>query len=142
MPPTCWGSRLTASRRTWLADPIGVLLVAVLHFVPDDDVAKRAAHPSRCPPTRGRLSSHATPGPPDQAEAMREALKVYRELAVPIVPRTPQMVEGFLDGFTLVPPGVVRVDHWQARERDWWPRASWSKLGRPVGVGPGTPSRE
>ena len=84
-----------AAHLDW-SQPVGVLLVAVLHFVPDDAVAADVMRTfgQILVPGSAMAVSHVTPGPPEQAEAMREALKIYRELAVPIVSSTPQMVEG------------------------------------------------
>jgi SAM-dependent methyltransferase len=97
--------------------PIGVLLVAVMHFVPDetqayDVVAEFAAALG----SGGHLVvSHiaAESFLPD-SEQVKLASDVYqRQTATPVGPRTRSQVARFFTGLELLDPGVVWLHQWR-----------------------------
>jgi SAM-dependent methyltransferase len=95
------------------AQPIGVLMVAMLHFVPDDaDPANIVAQYRKVmAPGSHLVVSHAThEGRPDQAGSHTE---LYRRAGAPLTMRSRRDVEALLDGFELVPPGVVFMPLWR-----------------------------
>ena len=102
-----------AARTLDLGRPAAVLLLAVLHFLPDaDDLAGiLAALASGLAPGSFVAVSHVTG---DLAPAaVASGVAAYNE-AVPggITPAHPQ-VSALLGGLSLVPPGVVPVSEWR-----------------------------
>ena len=110
----------TVFGRLDLSQPVGLLMTAVAHFVPDaDDLpAIIAAHRSMLPPGSCLVLSHLTAAEltPEQASG---AVEVYARTATPLTLRTPEQIAGLFDGFVLLPsadgapPAVVRVGVWR-----------------------------
>ncbi len=93
--------------------PLGLLMVAMLHFVPDqaDPANIVAQYRKMMPPGSYLVLSHAThEGRPDQADSHTE---LYRRAGAPLTMRSRLEVETLLDGFDLVPPGVVFLPLWR-----------------------------
>ncbi|MDQ3762860.1 MAG: SAM-dependent methyltransferase [Actinomycetota bacterium] len=93
--------------------PIGVLMVAMLHFVPDeaDPASIVAEYRKRMAPGSYLAISHATyEGRPDLAPSHTE---LYRRAGAPLTMRSRLEIEALLDGFDLVPPGVVFLPLWR-----------------------------
>jgi hypothetical protein len=102
-----------------LAAPVALLMMAVLHFVPDeDDPAGIVAIYRRALAARSYLAvSHACP--PETATPETEAaLDAYKATATPLTLRTRQQVAALLDGWRLVPPGLVNPGRWRPDEED------------------------
>lgn len=102
-----------AGRLLDLSKPIGVLMVAMLHFVPDEaDPANVVAQYRKMMPSGSYLAvSHAThEGRPDQAGPH---IELYRRAGAPLTMRSRREIETLLDGFELVPPGVVFMPLWR-----------------------------
>lgn len=102
-----------AKRLLDLSQPIGVLMVAMLHFVLDEaDPANIVAlYRKMMPPGSYLVVSHAThEGRPDQAGPHTE---LYRRAGAPLTMRSRLEVETLLSGFDLVPPGVVFLPLWR-----------------------------
>lgn len=104
-----------AARTLDLSQPVAVLLLAVLHFVPDTDdpvgvVAKLASALAQgsCIAI-SHLTSDFAP------EAVSNAVDAYNAL-VPthVTARTHAQVTGLFAGLPLVTPGVVPVSEWRA----------------------------
>jgi hypothetical protein len=96
-----------------LSQPLGVLMVAMLHFVPDEaDPANIVAQYRKMMAPGSYLAiSHAThEGRPDQAGPHTE---LYRRAGAPLTMRSRQQVEAFFEGFDLVEPGVVFLPLWR-----------------------------
>jgi SAM-dependent methyltransferase len=95
--------------------PVGVLLLAVLHFVDDagDPAGAVGALADGLAAGSHLAISHLTADlAPDQVAA---AVAAYNALApVPVVPRTHGQVTGLFGGLPLLPPGVVPVSGWRA----------------------------
>ena len=103
--------------------PIALLLMAILHFIPDDqDPLGIVGRFRDALPTGSYLAlSHGTrdiPVRPDMsAEEMTEmgtkVERLYQQTTASIVTRPRAQVERFFDGFELVPPGLVEVQLWR-----------------------------
>ncbi len=99
--------------------PIGVLIVALLHFLPDDTdayglvraVREEIASGSYIAITHGTADSM----PQDIAE---QTERLYAGTTNPGKYRSRSAVERFFAGFTLVDPGVVYVPLWQPEGPD------------------------
>jgi trans-aconitate methyltransferase len=97
-----------------LSQPVAVLLVAVLHFVPDDADPHgivRAITARLAPGSYVALShvtaDHLTLG------AAKAARAAYDGASAPGVPRSRDDIARFLDGLEAVPPGVTDVTAWR-----------------------------
>jgi S-adenosyl methyltransferase len=97
-----------------LSQPVGVLLVAVLHFLADSDRPRDLvqAITARLAPGSYIALSHVTADhlAPDAAQA---AAAAYDGASAPGVTRTRDDIERFLDGLELIPPGVTDVTAWR-----------------------------
>jgi hypothetical protein len=94
-------------------EPVAVLMVAVLHFVPDEaDPAGLVARFRDAAPAGSYLAlSHATVG--DQAGRAAEHRSLYQRTATPMTMRTRDQVVRLFDGFELVEPGLVYLPEWR-----------------------------
>jgi SAM-dependent methyltransferase len=94
--------------------PVAVLLLAVLHFIPDadDPAGAVAALARRLAPGSYLVISHLTgdfaPGP------VSAGILAYNALVpTPLIPRTHAQVTALFGGLPLVPPGVVPLAEWR-----------------------------
>ncbi|MEN3541026.1 SAM-dependent methyltransferase [Microbispora sp. ZYX-F-249] len=97
------------------SQPLAVLLLGVLHFVPDDDEAKKIVTTLRDPLVPGGylVVSHGSLGElsEDQEE---EGRKVFSRTSVPgTTSRSHDQILAFFDGLDLVEPGVVPLHEWR-----------------------------
>ncbi|MEV0714066.1 SAM-dependent methyltransferase [Asanoa sp. NPDC050611] len=102
--------------------PVGLLLCAVLHFVPDDDLATGLVRTfvSALPPGSHLVLSHGSvDGMPERAAQLEDAKDLYkRDTASQLFPRPRDQVARFFDGLELVEPGVVWVPRWRPEPGD------------------------
>ena len=100
-----------------LDEPVAILLVAVLHFIRDDDGAHEIVEKlkSAMPPGSYLVLSHITA---DQvpSQVTQEAQRVYDRTNAPVSPRPHADITRFFDGMAVVEPGVVDVCSWR---NDW-----------------------
>ncbi|GIJ47568.1 hypothetical protein Val02_44540 [Virgisporangium aliadipatigenens] len=100
-----------------LDQPVALLLIAVLHFVGDGDDPYGVVETlrDRLAPGSYLALSHSTWDvmPPEAVERLRPLAAAG---PVPFVPRTRAEVARFVDGMTLVEPGITLVHHWHADE--------------------------
>jgi hypothetical protein len=103
--------------------PVALLLLAILHFVPDDQnphgiVARfrdllpagsylALSHSTRDVPVRPDMT------PAEMTEMGTKVQRLYQMTTTSIVPRTRAQVERFFDGFDLVEPGLVEIQRWR-----------------------------
>jgi hypothetical protein len=97
------------------SQPIALLMLGVLHFVPDDDEAAQIVTALREPLVPGGylVISHGSVGEiaEDQAE---EGRKVFDRTSIPgTKSRSLDQVRTFFDGLDLVEPGVVPLHEWR-----------------------------
>jgi S-adenosyl methyltransferase len=106
-----------------LGRPVALLLLAILHFVPDDEdpfgiVARYAgalpagshlaiSHGTKDVPERPDLS------PEEMAEMGAKAEQLYQLTTASLVTRGRAEVERFFDGLELLEPGVVEIQRWR-----------------------------
>jgi SAM-dependent methyltransferase len=102
--------------------PVAVLLLAIVHLIPDgDDPAKIVqALASQLAPGSYLAISHLTGDFAPQA--ITAAADAYNAAApVPVTPRTHAQVSALFGGLSLIAPGVVPVTGWRARPHDAQP---------------------
>ena len=96
------------------SQPLAVLLVAVLHFLPDndnpwalvDEIKRKLA------PGSYVVISHVT-ADEIPAGAARQAAEVYRDASAPGVARSRDDIARFFSGLDMVAPGLVDVATWR-----------------------------
>jgi hypothetical protein len=92
--------------------PIALSLIALMHFLPDDQdpYGITRALVAALPPGSYLVVSHGTA---DQHPELEQATKTaYRDGAIPLRMRTRAEVEPFFDGLELVEPGLVPATEW------------------------------
>lgn len=95
-----------------LTKPIGFTLIAMLHFIEDEDEAHRVVRQMLeiLPP--GSYFALSTATGDFAPEGMRNVQREYRARGEAMNLRTKPRVERFFDGLELVEPGVVQVHKW------------------------------
>jgi trans-aconitate methyltransferase len=114
-------------------EPVAVLLVAILHFIRDDehpyhivDQIKDAIAPGSY-----LVISHVTADDITD-EAAERARRLYYRASAPVIPRTYGDIAHFFDGLEILSPGVVNVSAWRS---NWMPTEpgrtmSYAAVGR------------
>jgi O-methyltransferase involved in polyketide biosynthesis len=109
-----------------LALPVAVLLVAVLHFIPDEDDPARivATITGAMAPGSYLIVSH---GSADfvSPEAAAECTHIYQHTTEPLTLRTRAEIEALLHGLDLVHPGLVQIPLWKPAGK---PPAAWARI--------------
>nr|MDQ2876863.1 SAM-dependent methyltransferase [Actinomycetota bacterium] len=97
-----------------LDQPVGLLLVAVLHFLTDSSRPHEAVRylAGRLAPGSYIVISHVT-ADHISPEAARAAEAVYDGASAPGVTRSRDDIERFFDGLEIVPPGVTNASTWR-----------------------------
>jgi hypothetical protein len=93
--------------------PVAILMVAVLHFLPDGQSLDAALEVYRDAAAPGSVLvvSHATSsGDPEEMERVAD---LYNRTGTPLVPRDSRQVAKFFEGWRLVEPGLVFVPQWR-----------------------------
>ncbi|GKQ39735.1 SAM-dependent methyltransferase [Streptomyces sp. A012304] len=96
--------------------PVALLLVAVLHFVEDEDdpYAAVAELTAALAPGSLLVLTHASyegiPLPQREAEG---AVDVYKDIRNPLIMRSREKIARFFEGYDMVEPGLVPMPHWR-----------------------------
>ncbi|MFA1548255.1 SAM-dependent methyltransferase [Actinomadura chokoriensis] len=122
-----------ASRTLDFTRPVAVMLVAVLHFIPDGADPYKIAETlmSAVPPGSYLVVSHTARDIfPDEMAAFERAMNANSAEQVTL--RDREQVTGFFRGLELVEPGVVQVPHWRPRSdlEASAPAALWGGVAR------------
>jgi hypothetical protein len=102
-----------------LARPVGLLMVAVLHFVADHAAALVARYRDALAPGSVVAMSHNSDDQDDPAlaVALRGVAEAMRGSATELTLRDRAELGGFFAGLELVPPGLVDVVDWPEPDR-------------------------
>jgi hypothetical protein len=124
-----------AARTLDFTRPVGVVLLAILHYVQDLAEARRivARLIEAVPAGSFLVISHAgTDLLPDDEAAFEKILNVYLPAGHHHVARPRDVVTGFFDGVELVEPGLVRVSEWRpdSPEEAATPTILWGGVAR------------
>lgn len=97
-----------------LDQPVAVLLMAVLHFVTDDEDPAKIVDQLRQAMAPGSylVLSHITEDV-QHRKTMARWIRVVEKMAEPFVPRSRQQILRFFDGFELLGPGLVKESEWR-----------------------------
>ncbi|MCO5969926.1 SAM-dependent methyltransferase [Actinoallomurus soli] len=92
--------------------PVGLLAVAVLHFVPEGEEVIATLRKTMAPGSFLALSTGTYEGlSPEQRERIENA---YAKASAPAVIRSRAEIERLFTGFDVVDPGIVHVAKWRA----------------------------
>jgi SAM-dependent methyltransferase len=93
--------------------PVGLLLVAILHFIPDEDDPHRilAVLRDALPPGSFLVLSHVTGD--FRTDAAEQVAAVYDEATSTVTLRSHAQIASFFDGWDLVEPGLVQGPLWR-----------------------------
>ncbi|WP_216216138.1 SAM-dependent methyltransferase [Amycolatopsis aidingensis] len=111
-------------------EPIAMLIVAVLHFMPPGEGAEEAVARYKDLLPRGSylVASHATNHdvPADRAAEAAVAEEQYKRANTPIGFRTRDQFSAFFEGWEPVDPGVVWVPEWHLDDIDSEVASEWA----------------
>jgi SAM-dependent methyltransferase len=113
--------------------PLGLLLVAVLHLVPDDDRPEEIVAELRAALAPGSylVVSHSCRDTRPEVTAAFQSVYNSR-IAAQAAIRTHEQISRFFDGFTLIEPGLVWASEWRPDSPDDVPEDPaqyWMKAG-------------
>ncbi len=110
--------------------PVAVLLVAVLHFIPDSDYPEQIIATLRevMAPGSYLVICHACRDASPELAAQHETLYSSR-VAARLCLRTREQITGFFDGFTLIEPGLAWLPQWRPDHPGDVPEDSWKYWG-------------
>ena len=111
------------------SEPVGLLMVAVLQFVPDSDdpVGVVGSFASALTPGSHLVISHATHDAAPVAAARVKDL--YKNTSAPVYTRTRAEIMRFFAGLDLVEPGLVYLPSWRRDESAQNPELAWLYAG-------------
>jgi hypothetical protein len=93
--------------------PVAVLLIAILHFIPDtDDPYGIVARLLDAVPSGSYLVLTHAPSDINAGEVARATEHYNQRSSTPIIPRSRGQVLRFFDGLEVLEPGVVTIDQW------------------------------
>jgi SAM-dependent methyltransferase len=98
--------------------PVGLLLVAVLHYVPDEDDPHAIVARLRRDLSPGSYVAIAHPTADSRPADARTAVRMTGQTATPARPRPRAEVERLFDGLELVEPGLVWAPLWRPEPDD------------------------
>jgi SAM-dependent methyltransferase len=120
-----------------LERPVALLLVAVLHFLEDEDDPQSAVAELRDALAPGSLVivTHASyEGIPVPKEQAGGAVDVYQNIRNPLVMRSREEIARFFEGYEMVEPGLVSMPLWRpdtpAEQEDPYAFAGFAGVGR------------
>ena len=101
-----------------LTQPVGLLLIAVLHFVHDDEQAAHAVRTllGALPAGSYLALSHGTMDF-STADGIDAYEKMFDAGRTDVRARPRPVVQGFFDGTGIVEPGIVAVSDWRAEDQ-------------------------
>jgi hypothetical protein len=118
-----------------LTRPVAIMLLAMLHYIPDLDEARQIVERlmGAVPAGSFLVMSHAgTDLLPDDVAAFEKSLNAHLPADQHHVARPRDVVTSFFDGLQLLEPGLVRVSDWrpESAEEAATPTILWGGVGR------------
>jgi S-adenosyl methyltransferase len=128
-----WDRILAEAAQTLdFSQPVGVMLIAILHCIPDEDGPGELVRDLMAA-APGSFLAITHPASDQVAVATRAEVSLTRSIGQKMTFRRHDEVAGFFAGTDLVEPGVVLVQDWRATsELDFnsAPTAMWGGVGR------------
>lgn len=118
--------------------PVAVMLMFVLHFIPDAERPQDVVAEYRDALAPGSFLAVSHAGSDARPEFMARISAIYERANSPFIPRSREEVAGFFGDFEMVPPGLVNV--WPFREppetvNEDLARTGYSGVGRKPATG-------
>jgi S-adenosyl methyltransferase len=130
-------SSVTTRRLLDFSEPVGLLMVGVVQFIPDEDDPWALARRYRDTLASGSYLALSAFTWDNAPEGMAGAVEVFRNSQDPIHPRTRAEIVRMFEGFELVEPGIVYTPEWRPeRPEDVGDNAERSNLYAGVGYKP------
>lgn len=104
--------------------PVGVLLIAMIHFIELEDRERIMGHLRDALPAGSHLTATHVTTDGHAADAVAKIEDVYATTPTPIFFREKAEIARFFDGFELADPGLVTVDAWRPDPEDPAPAAT------------------
>jgi SAM-dependent methyltransferase len=115
-------------------EPIGLLMVAVLHFVADEQRPNQVVATYRDHLVPGSYLALSHGSADTDLKEVAEVMELYKRSDNPVYPRSRKEIIRLFTGFDLVDPGVVSATQWRPEcPAELGPRATHSEIF--VGVG-------
>jgi O-methyltransferase involved in polyketide biosynthesis len=99
-----------------LSQPVGILVVAVLHFVPEDDQPGELLAQFRDAVVPGSYLVMSHGSHDSSQESMGEVASLYHSASDQLTHRSRSQIEDLFAGWNIIDPGVVWVPEWRP---DW-----------------------
>jgi SAM-dependent methyltransferase len=119
--------------------PVALLLVAILHFVEDEDDPYGAVAElcDALAPGSLLILTHASyEGVPLPAERAAGTVDVYKDIRNPLIMRSRDEIARFFEGYDMVEPGLVSMPHWRPQtapeDEDPYAFSGFAGVGRPA----------
>ncbi len=100
-----------------LGQPVAVSLLAILHFIVDDQVVQGILDRIMHHLPSGSLLALSTCTADSAPDEVTIGVAAYNAAGIPTAARDKARVERFFDGMDLLDPGVVLVHHWHPDEQ-------------------------
>ena len=100
-----------------LSRPVALCLIAVLHFVHDEELARGVVRRLMDALPSGSHLALSTITIDSAPEEVGDAVRRYNARGINSQARTKAQVRSFFDGFELIEPGLTPVHHWRPDER-------------------------
>jgi hypothetical protein len=98
--------------------PVGVMLVAMIHFIKDEDRPRIMGHLRDALPSGSYVTASQGTTEGNSLDSVAQVEDVYRHTPTPIYFRDHAGVAAFFDGLELVEPGLVTLDAWRPDPAD------------------------
>jgi S-adenosyl methyltransferase len=105
--------------------PVGVLLIAMVHFLNPEEAAMVIGRLRDELPPGSYLSMTHTTADGRSREAFEQLNNIYKGSDTRLYFRSRDELAGLVDGFDLAPPGIVPLDQWHPDPRDPVPTTKW-----------------
>jgi hypothetical protein len=115
--------------------PVAILLVAVLHFVGDQDAPKELIgrlYDAVAPGSLLVLSHASQDGQPELADSHQ---RLYARTPTPMTMRSQEQIRELFNGFRILDPGVVPIRAWRPEPADDDPTDNSDRMVGFAGVG-------
>ena len=121
-----------ASKTLDLSRPVGVIMLGLMHCIPDEDDPAGLVGEVMAAVPSGSYLALSQPASDIYVEVMARHAEIMRELMPQKITYRPhEQVAHFLDGLELLEPGLVSAPHWRPLpDADPTVRSVWAGIGR------------
>jgi hypothetical protein len=110
------------------AEPVAVLMAAVLHFTENAEVITRVFREWMAPGSFMVITVGTSEGPRDRRRSL--FADIFDRTTAQVISRTRGEIEALFEGLDLLEPGVVETDQWRNPEGRSFPAKTLAGIGR------------